>query len=1022
MNDNARSCARALSVFALLLTLGLAPTGSVMAQDARSAPESPASPGAPDQAPIDETPEGDETPAAPDAPSETPAGDDDAAEGDSEAAPEVEADPEPVSTPTVSPQIDSRTGIEGVVLDATTSQPLAGAPVLITGPRGPSSETQTTMTDEAGRFRLPVVPGRYVVVSYYDFYHGAQIQARVMRGRFKEVRLVLDPLDEEEDVAVDAVEVTYRADASGEAGTQALVANADDQRDAASSDGMSAAGAGDAAAGAALVPGVLVEDGRPIIRGLSGQYVQVLMNGTPLPSTDPNNPGVDLDLFPTSVMQSLAVVKTSLPPMTAGWAGGVVDINTVQFPTEFTLQIGTSLGIDTQTSFQPVLDYEGGRWDWTGFDRSRELPGDFTRARLRPSRGGLSQAEVNEESRALGDSWQYEQSRARPNFGVSLAVGDSFQLSETRRIGYLLSLGYDSDTEREVGTNNRQPVIEPDGSLADFNRLDVDRTEERVAVNLFGTTSIDFNADHTLSLLGFFNRSTEDEIERQSGVRGELGAGEPSDSWLLAYEARTLFFTQLRGDHRNLGDTELRLRWSLYGGLGRRTEPDRRSVVYGNVGGTYRWRESAGSGERFFSALSQRDGGGEVSLQVPLWATSAGEARGLIGGSVSRSARSLTNRRFRYLQNPSVTDSTVYQQPIENLLDDEGVGQYTRFLEFSNPNDSYASDQTLYAAFMQLQAPLTTWLTFTGGARLEVFDQSVQSESSFDLPPEQPQPEIEGTDRTEFNVLPAATLRFAASDDMNVRLSYGMTAIRPQIRQLAPYQFYDFQQNRNISGNANIESTQSHNVDARWEWFFSETERITVSLFYKNMTNYIYLQMLDANTFAASYENTLDGYVVGAEFDWGVNLGRIHEALQPLSLVGNFTLADSRVRLDQSRGEVLPPNSPVPGQAPFVVNVSLRVDVPDSGFNASLVYNVVGPRVIELGYRAGDSLYPNRRRMPFHQLDLIMSWVPPQNEHLKFRLKFQNMLFQTQRWQRGDYVEEQTIPGATISFGFDYSY
>ena len=33
--------------------------------------------------------------------------------------------------------------------------------------------------------------------------------------------------------------------------------------------------------------GVLIENDQPIIRGLQGQYVQVLLNGTPVPSTDP---------------------------------------------------------------------------------------------------------------------------------------------------------------------------------------------------------------------------------------------------------------------------------------------------------------------------------------------------------------------------------------------------------------------------------------------------------------------------------------------------------------------------------------------------------------------------------------------------------------------------------------------------------------------------------------------------------------------------------------------------------------
>jgi outer membrane receptor protein involved in Fe transport len=81
---------------------------------------------------------------------------------------------------------------------------------------------------------------------------------------------------------------------------------------------------------------------------------------------------------------------------------------------------------------------------------------------------------------------------------------------------------------------------------------------------------------------------------------------------------------------------------------------------------------------------------------------------------------------------------------------------------------------------------------------------------------------------------------------MNLRLSYGMTMVRPQVRQLAPYQYYDFQRDRNTVGDPTIDSTRIHNVDARWEWFFSESERVTVSAFYKELDGFIYAQILNA--------------------------------------------------------------------------------------------------------------------------------------------------------------------------------
>ena len=147
-------------------------------------------------------------------------------------------------------------------------------------------------------------------------------------------------------------------------------------------------------------------------------------------------------------------------------------------------------------------------------------------------------------------------------------------------------------------------------------------------------------------------------------------------------------------------------------------------MTYGSQGGEIRWLAKSGSGERFFSDLQQRDFGLETSLQLPLWSTSAGEAQLLAGGSFRRSDRTLLNRRFRFAQASNVMDQSVYQLPPEELFSDEGIGTYTRFLEFTRPDDSYNSAQSLYAGFLSMETPIVGSLLFNGGARLEVFDQT----------------------------------------------------------------------------------------------------------------------------------------------------------------------------------------------------------------------------------------------------------------------------------------------------------
>jgi hypothetical protein len=108
------------------------------------------------------------------------------------------------------------------------------------------------------------------------------------------------------------------------------------------------------------------------------------------------------------------------------------------------------------------------------------------------------------------------------------------------------------------------------------------------------------------------------------------------------------------------------------------------------------------------------------------------------------------------------------------------------------------------------------------------------------------------------------------------------------------------------------------------------------------------------------------------------------------------------------------------GQAPYVINLTLRFAEPVTKFSASLVYNVVGPRIIDVGLRAGAEILPNIEEQPFHALDLITSWQA--TEHLKLKLKWRNMLFQSRRIQQGSVVTLRTNPGTFVSVGLDYSY
>ena len=125
------------------------------------------------------------------------------------------------------------------------------------------------------------------------------------------------------------------------------------------------------------VTGASVVDGKYIfVRGLGDRYSSAMLNGIPLPSTDPYRNSVSLDLVPTNLLDNLIASKTFSPNQPGNFTGGNVDMKTKSFPERFTLSANVSTSFNEYSSMnENFLSYSGGSTDWLGFDDgTRALP------------------------------------------------------------------------------------------------------------------------------------------------------------------------------------------------------------------------------------------------------------------------------------------------------------------------------------------------------------------------------------------------------------------------------------------------------------------------------------------------------------------------------------------------------------------------------------------------------------------------------------------------------------------------
>src|SRR5690606_6500285 len=89
-------------------------------------------------------------------------------------------------------------------------------------------------------------------------------------------------------------------------------------------------GDSDAADALQRVSGVsIVGDKFVYVRGLGERYSSALLNGSPLPSPEPMQRVVPLDLFPAEALQGMTVQKTYSARYPGEFGGGVVDLQTL---------------------------------------------------------------------------------------------------------------------------------------------------------------------------------------------------------------------------------------------------------------------------------------------------------------------------------------------------------------------------------------------------------------------------------------------------------------------------------------------------------------------------------------------------------------------------------------------------------------------------------------------------------------------------------------------------------------------
>ncbi len=889
------------------------------------------------------------------------------------------------------PPAKGKGAIVGVVTDTKFNESIIEASVTVIG-------TKTkTFTDVDGRFRLELPPGVYNLRISYELHQPSRVEKIVV----EEGKLVrVDPTLVPDESSIETVEIVSDADKTSLEG-QTL----ERRRSASVGDGVGRAEIArtpdrNAAEAAQRVVGATIVGARFVyVRGLGERYTNALLNGTPLPSPEPDRQTVPLDLFPALVLDSITINKTFTPDMPADFAGGSVRINTRDFPRQTLFQISLTGGFNDRATFQDRLTYTGSKSDWLGYDGgTRQLPSEIPHKPLEANsavngKQGVSDEELIRYGRLINSRMSSRRHSTPPNHGLSIVAGDSFKLGAQQKLGVVTAFNYGRSYQRSTQTI-KNFAADSAGGFHVADRISSESGVESVRWGAFGSVSYEPHSDHRLNLTLFHSQSSDDEaMELEGSYENSASVFHTTH---LQFTDRALNFGQLRGNHLFRGLNRMEIDWYAALSGASRNQPDTRDNNHRKGTSGYTWSEGPTSGSHFFSTQSETSKNGGLDVTQPITSNADQGTKIKAGGLLSSRSRDFNARRF--VLEPSPKRNQADRATIDRLGTCSGASYSLSCSDalFTSSNvrpdlltlrestqkfDEYEAQLDIYAGYAMIDSQVTKNLRAIGGARVERTNQTFAGYNPFDHADDPRRAEIKSTD-----ILPALSLVYAAGSKANTRFALSQTLARPQLREIAPFLSSSYTGTLPVQGNSDLQLSKITNADVRFEYFPTLREVLAFSFFYKHFQKPIEETISrGGQSGIITYENAASADLIGLELEGRKNLSFINAALQNFTLIANVTAAKSRVSLAP---DTLATNAsrPLSFQSPYIFNLSLDYGNTDTGTDIRLLYNVYGRRITTVGLGGLPDVYEQPRNV----IDLTIA--QKFKKHFEVKLAAQNLL------------------------------
>lgn len=914
--------------------------------------------------------------------------------------------------------------IVGIIKDGEFNDVLPFANVVVKG-----SDKGAT-SDFEGSYELTIAPGTYILEFSFLGYQNLEItDVVVVANQTLEVNITLLP----ESNQLQEVILTANVARNSESSLIKAQRQSVNVMNGISAEGLQKTGAGNLATAVKSIPGVSVQGDKYVfVRGLGDRYTKTILNGVDIPGLDPDRNTLQMDIFPSNVLDNVQVIKSATADLDADFTGGMVNIVTKDFPSTKTMQfsVGTSYKPITHFNDQ-FLVYQHSATDFLGFDDgSRKLP--ISRNTNIP--GPYAQdSQLTEITRAFDPELKAKSGNATPDFSLTFSMGNQKDLNGNK-LGYLMAIGYKNysdfyeDFERgNYMKNDVKSVYELDLKNIQNGNLG---TRGVLLNGLFGLSYKTDRSKYSLNVMhiqnGESNAAYAHKYEYFSNTIEIF-------SDYLDYNQRSISNLQLAGKHTNT-DATWTTEWTISPTYSSIQDKDVRYTPFEYTSsGQYAITPSgAGAPRRIWRDLTEINAVAKVDFTRKHQLFSR-DSKLKFGTKATFKNRDFSiDQYFLSIYNSSGTtfggdaDAILAEENLWQVGSSEGSyvkGNY-------EPTNTFTAFNTNISAYVSEEFNVTEKLKSIIGLRVEKFDQYYDGQNNLGTIVLDNEKTID-----HLGFFPSANLIYKLNDNTNLRASYYMATARPSFKETSIAQIYDPLTNLTYNGNLGLVPSIIQNLDLRYEWYTGDNELIAFSGFFKTFKDPIELTFYSASAPGnTQHRNIGEAMVYGGEIELRQNFDFIAEQLKKFDININFSYIQSIQEMDKSPngeyesklanlrdGETMKDTRTLQGQSPFLLNIGLGYKNADKGWDSNLAYNVQG-KTLEI---VGLGVIPDVFTLPFNSLNFNLSKSLGSDQQSSIKLQLTNLLNEQktsvfQSYKAADQIFLQRKEG--ISFGLTYSY